>query len=484
MAAAVRVACLAACACAVSGLAVGQAGEAAAPPGGAAPGRARSQGTGPDHFARCRNGRPFEDKESLEMCCASGRKRLGMLEVGAAAGPPPGAWGARKREERRQVRQAAHRTLTAEESRQRVTSCIEEGGHMEELVKTVEKGATLPLAVTAWRAYQDKLARQLLEDHPGGARETPYRILVAIAVKDAAESVDIFNFNLRRLRSNKAGDKFEFALFHHDGSNEQWAQQAWYGNNGTVVLKHLGRGCKPEFWETITPEMAAGYDYLWLLDEDLQMDFLSWDFYRTVLSTLDPVVSQPVVIGKEPGMRGTDILDLRMRGVLDDGRFTFAYETVRTDVQIPVISAKIWAAVHERIAGNDRTSAWYTDTFWDTVAELGKAECQRTGILAVNAAPLRHFNWHNLFNGTKCAKGCGAAGENCRPVSGTEARLVRQALGAAAAQDGRTETPCQIPENWTGACQVHGQSGSMPDCLQAMLQKSSRRQWNAELSFD
>jgi len=225
-----------------------------------------------------------------------------------------------------------------------------------------------------------------------------------------------------------------------------------------------------QFWALITPKIAAQYDYVWLLDEDIRVDFLNWDFYRTVLATLDPMVSQPVIIPKAQYKRSTGVTRLRM-AMPKDNTFVMAFETPRSEVQAPVISTKIWAAVHERNMGNDRLNDWYIDDFWDAVAFLGEAKCHKTGVLAVNAAPVRHMDCHNLFKGTKCVEGCGAGDANCRPVSEKEARLVQEAFGAAG---------CEVADDWAEDWPCNGKP--IHDCHSALWGRSGRKSWKAPLA--
>mmetsp|Transcript_35721 Transcript_35721/g.100333 ORF Transcript_35721/g.100333 Transcript_35721/m.100333 type:complete len:400 (-) Transcript_35721:47-1246(-) len=341
---------------------------------------------------------------------------------------------------------------------------------MEHVVKEVGMGNYSGEASAAWHAYQDKLAHQLLSEHPDGQRKKPYKILVVSAVHDTDSMVEIFEVNMNRLLANKQGDKFEFAIFHIDSKATEWKKRKWYRRRrGPVVMKKHGAGCKPQFWAQITPMMVATgkYDYVWLLDEDIRLDFLNWDFYRTVLSTVDPLVSQPVIIPKEPFKRATGVTKLVMQAPHND-KFMIAYETQRSEVQAPVVSTKIWPAVWERNQNNDRRNDWYIDDFWDVVAFLGENKCHKTGVLAVNAAPVRHMDCHNLFKGTKCVEGCGDSDANCRPVSKEEERLV---------VDGLKEAGCDVPADWSAMCE----GKEIHDCHTMLWEKSRRKSWTAEL---
>merc|ERR1719195_1623953 len=96
----------------------------------------------------------------------------------------------------------------------------------------------------------------------------------------------------------------------------------------------------------------------------------------------------------------------------------------------PVISSKLWQVGYERLMGNVLNTDWFVDTFWDVIAQTSKLMCNTTGILGVNAAPVRHMNCNSLFKNTKCfAYEPGPGGEkNARNVTSSEADLARQAL--------------------------------------------------------
>merc|ERR1719401_481198 len=103
------------------------------------------------------------------------------------------------------------------------------------------------------------------------------KILILLAVADSATAVTNFVDNYNFLRQSKAKDEFEYAIFHHDLETTLWEKEALYkGLNSPVVMKHVGAGCKPHFWDMIEPSMAEKYDYVWILDEDMRFDFFVW----------------------------------------------------------------------------------------------------------------------------------------------------------------------------------------------------------------
>lgn len=280
-----------------------------------------------------------------------------------------------------------------------------------------------------WANYQLTLlkgARGLL-----GTGPRQFRILVASPVRDTAIAVTNFEDNMKKLNSGFSHDVFHFALFHYDGSNELWAKKPWYSQkDGPVVMTRFDPGCKPKLWSQINSSVTDNYDYIWLLDGDFRFDLFSWDLYRIFLGGLKPLVSQPAILPRSHGERGTLVPILRM-AARSQGQFTIAREVYRSEVQAPLISTKLWKAVLARLRDNDLASDHFVDRFWDIGATLSNVECGGTGILLLNGSPLRHMDFHDLRShgkGRQCRTGCGEGRANCRGVSTEEAELLRDGL--------------------------------------------------------
>mmetsp|Transcript_83332 Transcript_83332/g.258774 ORF Transcript_83332/g.258774 Transcript_83332/m.258774 type:complete len:243 (+) Transcript_83332:1-729(+) len=169
------------------------------------------------------------------------------------------------------------------------------------------------------------------------------------------------------------------------------------------------------------------------MDGDLRLDLFSWDLYRAVILALDPLVSQPAVVPKGQGARSTDLEELQMVGSYS-GLFPIAREVQRSESMAPLLSARLWPALHQRFAGNDNRTIWFTNTIWDMLAQISALDCNKTGVLIVNAAPVRHIDCHDLLRrpnktGNNCIRGCGHPGaQNCRRISASERALLREAV--------------------------------------------------------
>mmetsp|Transcript_99853 Transcript_99853/g.321957 ORF Transcript_99853/g.321957 Transcript_99853/m.321957 type:complete len:239 (+) Transcript_99853:1-717(+) len=203
------------------------------------------------------------------------------------------------------------------------------------------------------------------------------------------------------------------------------------------------------------------------MDGDLRLDLFSWDLYRAVLAALEPLVSQPSVVAKGPGMRSTDKHKLRMTGRIR-GLFPVAREVERTETMAPLISTRLWGALRERLQQSDNRTVWYLNDLWDMAAYLSAAECGRAGVLLINASPVRHMDYHDLLEPAKvgrsfsCLRGCGAAGANCRPLAEAEARLLREGLRGF----------CDVAGSPHLAC-----GAQLNECYRGLVRGVQRRAW-------
>mmetsp|Transcript_72193 Transcript_72193/g.223046 ORF Transcript_72193/g.223046 Transcript_72193/m.223046 type:complete len:422 (-) Transcript_72193:14-1279(-) len=334
-------------------------------------------------------------------------------------------------------------------------------------LKGIINGSTDEDAKSYWASYQAYLGRRLQKMYP--STRGPFRILVVSPVKGSAVAVEGFRYNMKKLAANKAGDAFDFALFHYDDDDSEWKQHHWYSDrDGAVVMRHKQPLCKAQAWTLIMPEMAKQYDYVWLMDGDLRFDMFSWDLYRAVLAGLEPLVSQPSVVAKKPGRRSTDKHKLRMTGRVR-GLFPIAREVERTETMAVLVSARLWPAMHERMQHSDLHTVWFLNDVWDMAAHMATIECGHTGVLLVNAAPVRHMNYHDLFDADKvptrsfsCVRGCGEGGANCRPLSGSEAALLREGLDGA----------CDVKASAGLSC-----TGEVGECREQLAEKLPSREW-------
>lgn len=305
-------------------------------------------------------------------------------------------------------------------------------------------------ASAMWAEYQAQIVSHLNWEFWHGHRDVSLRVLVVNPVQNSHKALDNFVRNYQKLQNNSFGDVFHFALFFYQGSNDKFTEHDWYHDpDGPVVFASTAQTCKAEAWYLITPELAAKYDYLWLLDGDLGMDLFSWDLYRTVLVNMEPLVSQPSVVPKGLDLRSSDLEGLNMwHWETLNGMLPVYIEISRTEIMCTVVSSQLWPSFHDRLEHTDRLSAWYTSDFWDFVATLSRVDCGRPAPLLVNAAPVRHLDFHDLFhNGSRCSKHCGSDESNCRNPSGRQMELVKDNWNTSSYTCGRgdlrsIETTC------------------------------------------
>jgi hypothetical protein len=264
------------------------------------------------------------------------------------------------------------------------------------------------------------------------------KVLVVSAVSDSQREVLLWEDNVQRLAATSSAedDVFHWALFHHDNTTEWWANSKMYTSpkNKIVVFNHVGPGCKLQNWNLLQQELTEKYDYIWLMDSDLRLDFFRWDVYRAVLTTLNPLVSQPSILPPFGGGQSSVIKYLPLHSPCSEG-FPVAMEVPRSEVQAPLLSTKIWPAVRTRIRnglslGPGKTE-WFTDSYWDVIAQKAKDDfsCGQIGPLLVNVAPVWHQSWKTLTvkGAGKCPQWEGAE-VNRRQVSSDEHEEVKAAL--------------------------------------------------------
>mmetsp|Transcript_102144 Transcript_102144/g.309884 ORF Transcript_102144/g.309884 Transcript_102144/m.309884 type:complete len:312 (+) Transcript_102144:63-998(+) len=212
--------------------------------------------------------------------------------------------------------------------------------------------------VEGWARNQRRLTAKLRKMFRPYVRKV--RVLVAMPVSNRGEDAVVnFEYNMHKLQNNSFGDVFDYALFHYDDDATEWEKKPWYKDtNGPVVRKWVGPICKSEAWYQLEPSLIKQYDYVWLVDGDLRFDYFSWDLYRTVLSMLNPLVSQPSFLPAGPGGRSTDIGSLQMSGKdKATSYFTIAKEAERSESMAVLVSTQLWGAVRLKLGSSDRSSA-------------------------------------------------------------------------------------------------------------------------------
>ncbi|CAE8654789.1 unnamed protein product [Polarella glacialis] len=183
--------------------------------------------------------------------------------------------------------------------------------------------------VSQWAEYQEKMLNKLSPTGPAKI----LRVLVLSPVSGRVEAVDNFDYNMAKLKNNRQGDVFHFALHHYDNNLTEWLRRPWYFSEA-LVAKSTGPLCKAYTWKTVSVEMAQGYDYIWLMDGDMHLGYFSWDVYRMSLLMLDPLFSQPAIIPRAVGHRASDHHKLNMLSRWGDDNDTFPIMLEVDDIEV------------------------------------------------------------------------------------------------------------------------------------------------------
>lgn len=310
---------------------------------------------------------------------------------------------------------------------------------IREVLEEVGRGNWSEDLESAWTKYQAEKLADLERERPAPSRKL--RTLIVSPVSSGM--LETIAYNARRLTANRAGDTFKFALFHYH-LQEGMALPTMEPDVGEallphVVYQHAGPGCKVDFWKHLTPEVASGFDYYWLADGDVRVDFFSWDLYRYFLLTVDPLVSQPSIVGWSPETRGTDHGELRF-----NGSQPMSMNLHLVEMQAPILSAKIWPTVLKRAEVVNGTSAWAVEGIWNAVAAISKVVgCSERPSILVHS-PLRHANCFDLsVGGSRCVRNF--LREDCFALSPDESAMLARDIGGSC-EKGRDRLA------WQGAC--------------------------------
>eukprot|EP00927_Polykrikos_kofoidii_P050086 TRINITY_DN4402_c0_g1_i1.p1 TRINITY_DN4402_c0_g1~~TRINITY_DN4402_c0_g1_i1.p1 ORF type:complete len:515 (-),score=45.84 TRINITY_DN4402_c0_g1_i1:181-1659(-) len=268
-------------------------------------------------------------------------------------------------------------------------------------------------------------AQSLLSDKafPGVPRSfVHYTILVVQALQSS--SVELFGSNLRYL-AQPAATIIKFAHFYYDSKKDDWDRIDWYRNHPDIIIRSNippGR-CEYVHFNLVPPEVLSSFDYVWLLDEDIDLKYMNFNFFHFVMSMLKPMVLQPsILLGTDVGK--SSILPGIPTQLAKDNHFVVAAENLLSEVMAPVISTKMWPAL--RVWISRKTAGCDSDVsrFWDIGALLSKKYCKTAGIVIVNAAPVSHMDCRTQADTGKCWHDCGD--DMAKPINEEEALQLTQ----------------------------------------------------------
>jgi hypothetical protein len=215
------------------------------------------------------------------------------------------------------------------------------------------------------------------------------RVLVAPCVANSARAAVLWEQNLKALQRAQmlTGDVFDIWMLHFDGQDNLWENTSY--SNATVTFRTVQVGCKVDMWLHITPEHTAAYDYIWLLDGDLGLEFWDWQTYRKSLTDKD-LISQPAVKSKRYFSRTTDHWDLMRKWWTP---WVVVNTVTRIELMTPFIHAGLWPMIHQKLKLTDSNYAWEIELFWcDLAANISGVKSFRV----MQRSPVVHYNWRAI----------------------------------------------------------------------------------------
>ncbi|KNE56819.1 hypothetical protein AMAG_02593 [Allomyces macrogynus ATCC 38327] len=178
-------------------------------------------------------------------------------------------------------------------------------------------------------------------------------------------------------------DQFAFMIFHWD--NATWYEYDWYRH--VTAVRALGQ---TKYWfakRYLTPDVVQVYDYIWLWDDDIELDasFDPVDFTR-ILKDFNVHFAQPSLLHGEHGLQGNVV---HKRKGSDIGRFTSFVE-----VMIPIVSRGAWPCAW-RLIPWDARATWGVDNVWYPVCGA-YGYCR---FAVIDAHPVKHMDTRTFDNG-------------------------------------------------------------------------------------
>lgn len=230
------------------------------------------------------------------------------------------------------------------------------------------------------------------------------KTLVVVPVADTNEAAYQWDANRGILQNNSNGDAFQFAFFHFEESNRTyWENLAWYHNKADVLMrKRIPMGLKFEFWNCVTPELAAMFDYIILSDSDFSLDLFNWDLYREQLLVTNALVSAPRVLKYTEQQKRTSFEERPVPSLLSRNHDLILGKEKPSGISeegFVVLNAKVWPVVFKRLQEVDVRSDWGMEEVWGSMAVVQRDFCWNTGAFTVLASPVIHMDSRTLTGG-------------------------------------------------------------------------------------
>ena len=125
-----------------------------------------------------------------------------------------------------------------------------------------------------------------------------------------------------------------------------------------------------ELWKKLDHSVTRPYDYVWLVDEDMDISLFSWDLARLILESLDPMVAAPGVVPVSKfGRRSIwEVTHMQASYLEDTNDIVLARNAWFAEAMVPFISTKFWPLIYRRLEGWDASGLYCIDCFWSHAA--------------------------------------------------------------------------------------------------------------------
>eukprot|EP00927_Polykrikos_kofoidii_P070155 TRINITY_DN6608_c0_g2_i1.p1 TRINITY_DN6608_c0_g2~~TRINITY_DN6608_c0_g2_i1.p1 ORF type:complete len:442 (-),score=56.06 TRINITY_DN6608_c0_g2_i1:52-1245(-) len=275
--------------------------------------------------------------------------------------------------------------------------------------------------LSRWRDLQS----YLISHSPKPGTPRPMKLLVAQAVAAKPSTFKRLEANMNLLAGEWV-DSIKWAVFHYDGRMDAWEKFEWYRSSKRIIVRdNIPRGrCKQDHFRLLKPETVAEFDFIWVLDDDIDLRFWNWELYSHVLAEFSPLVTQPAILVASEDARTTSLPGLAMQPV-ESGKLVVVSENGMSEVMAPVISTKVWPALRHWISRKTGICDSDVSMFWDIVGILNKIYCKQASILVVNVAPVSHVDCRSNTVQNRCWHECGD--DELRTIDREEAALIKQA---------------------------------------------------------
>ncbi|KAL3680828.1 hypothetical protein R1sor_023784 [Riccia sorocarpa] len=227
------------------------------------------------------------------------------------------------------------------------------------------EGLPLGLIVPETDLYQRRLWGDPSEDLP----DAPSRYLVTFTV--GIKQKELVNKAVSKFPAN-----WTILLFHYDGVIDQWDDLEW---SKTAI--HISASKQPKWWYVkrfLHPNVVAPYDYVFVWDEDLDLENFDAEKYIELVRKYGLEISQPALgpSDREPQWRMTKRReDVEMHNSTQEreGRCTSPILPPCAgfvEIMAPVFSRKAWRCVWHMIQ-NDLVHGWGLDLNLHRCAQPG-----------------------------------------------------------------------------------------------------------------